>query len=139
VTDDLQAADFSDPTTQTFWDAARLGKLVVQRCSACNEYQFDPRPFCLACDSTDVGWMETAGHGTVYAVTRIHLDADPDLGLPNPYYLAIVELDEGPRMLTTLTERCVIGTAVRVSWRGRGSQPPVPVFGPVCPGQDTAS
>lgn len=138
MADHLQAADFSDPTTQAFWDAARRGRLVVQQCTACHEYQFYPRPFCLVCDSTDIGWVETAGHGTVYAVTRIHLDADPDLGLPNPYYLAIVELHEGPRMLTNLTEACVIGTAVQVSWRDRGSQPPVPVFEPVRTRQGTA-
>lgn len=126
-------ADHSDPTTKPFWDAARNEELVIQHCPACGAYQFYPRPFCLTCDCPDVRWVKARGTGTVYSATRVHLDAEPRLGLPRPYDIAIVELDEGPRLLTNLTEPCAIGSAVLVAWRPRPGQPPVPVFRPVPP------
>jgi uncharacterized OB-fold protein len=130
-----EAAEYADPTTEPFWDAARDEQLVIQRCADCGKHQFYPRPFCLGCDSTEVTWVPASGFGTVYSTTRVHLDADPALGLPNPYDVAIVELAEGPRMLTNLTDPCPIGGRVKVAWRDRGNQPPVPVFGPA-PGGD---
>lgn len=131
-----RGADYADPTTEPFWNAAREERLVIQRCRACGEYQFYPRPFCLGCDSPEVEWIQACGSGTVYSATRVHLEADPSLGLPNPYDLAIVELDEGPRLLTNLTEPCDIGTRVHVAWRPRPGQPPVPVFGPAAHGSE---
>jgi uncharacterized OB-fold protein len=125
------AADFSDPTTKPFWDAAGQQQLVIQQCGACGVHQFYPRSFCLSCDSSDVRWIRARGTGTVYSTTRVHLDLDPQLGLSSPYDIAIVELDEGPRLLTNLTEPCPIGTVVQVAWRARPHQPPVPVFGPL--------
>lgn len=128
-----QEADHADPTTEPFWAAARDEQLVIQRCAECGEHQFYPRPFCLGCDSAEVTWVPASGLGTVYSTTRVHLDADPALGLPNPYDVAIVELAEGPRLLTNLTAPCAIGSQVRVAWRSRDNQPPVPVFGPAAP------
>lgn len=133
------AADYSDPTTKPFWDAARDERLLIQQCDACGESQFYPRPFCLSCDSTDITWVRASGAATVYSTTTVHLDADPELGLPRPYEVAIVELAEGPRLLTNLTERCPIGATVHVTWRARSGQPPVPVFQPVTTGEGPSS
>jgi uncharacterized OB-fold protein len=70
----------------------------------------------------------------VYSLTTIHLPAAVELGFTTPYVTAIVELDEGPRLLTNLTSgKSVIGSRVRVEWRAREGQGPVPVFGPVDP------
>lgn len=131
-----RVADFADPTTEPFWRAADREQLVIQRCRACGDHQFYPRPFCLACDSDQLEWVQARGSGTVYSATTVHLDADPSLGLPYPYQLAIVELDEGPRLLTNLTEPCGIGARVHVRWRPRPDQPPVPVFQPTDDGRD---
>lgn len=124
--------DWADPTTEPFWNAAREHQLVIQRCAACLVHQFYPRPFCLNCDSDSVEWVTACGLATVYSRTVVHLKADPNLLLGSPYAVAIVELDEGPRMLTNLTsETCGIGDRVRVEWRERPGQPPVPVFGAI--------
>lgn len=123
--------DWADPTTDYFWNAAREHILAIQKCANCLLHQFYPRPFCLNCDSDQVEWVEASGVGTVYSRTVIHLPPAPGLGLTAPYVAAIVELEEGPRLLTNLTsEECAIGDRVQVEWRPREGQAPVPVFGP---------
>lgn len=123
--------DWADPTTEFFWNAAREQRLVIQQCAACHSYQFYPRPFCLSCDSDAIEWVSACGFGTVYSRTIVHLPAAPELGLTSPYVAAIVELDEGPRLLTNLvSETCTIGSRVHVLWRPRKGQAPAPVFGP---------
>lgn len=124
--------DWADPTTEYFWNAARDHTLAIQQCTACKSHQFYPRPFCLRCDSDAVEWVAASGFGTVYSRTIIHLPPAPGLGLTAPYVVAVVELDEGPRLLTNLTsDSCVIGDRVHVEWRPRDGQAPVPIFGPV--------
>lgn len=129
--------DWADPTTDYFWNAAREHTLAIQQCASCLTHQFYPRPFCLACDSDQVEWVAASGFGTVYSRTIIHLPPAPGLGLTAPYVAAIVELEEGPRMLTNLTsDECAIGDRVQVEWRSRDGQAPVPIFGPVsAPGE----
>ena len=118
---------FGDPTTAMFWEAAATGELLVQRCTACGTCQFYPRPFCLACQAGDPEWVRAAGTGTVYAMTTVHLRVVPEL--EPPYVVAVVELDEGPRLVTNLVgPRAAIGDRVRVAWRKREDAPPLPVF-----------
>jgi len=117
-----------DALSRPFWEAAERNQLLIQRCTGCGVHQFYPRPFCLRCDGT-VEWVEARGTGWVYSRTTIRIPAGA--GLEVPYVSAIVELDEGPRILTTLTDPALpIGAAVRVAWRARENAPPVPVFGP---------
>ncbi len=125
-----------DALTREYWAAAREGRLVVQRCDACGHHQFYPRPFCLACEELDLGWVEAAGTGSIYSMTTVHLRVSPEL--EPPYIVALVELDEGPRLLTRivneegapLAEGVAIGDRVAVSWHDRGDDPPLPVFRP---------
>ena len=117
-----------DPLTAPFWAAAASGRLLVQRCAGCGGHQLYPRPFCIGCQSDDVEWVPAAGTGTVYTMTTVHMEVGPDL--EPPYVVAVVELDEGPRLLTNLLDRDLrIGDRVRVGWRPRGGLPPFPVFG----------
>ena len=90
----------ADPTTEAFWAACRDRKLLVQRCRACGHHQFYPRPLCLACESTDLGWVESKGEGEIYSITTVRVPVTDEL--PPPYLLAIVALDEGPRLLTNI-------------------------------------
>jgi uncharacterized protein len=113
--------------TAPFWDAATRGELLIQRCPACGAFQFYPRPFCLACQAADPEWVASAGVGSVHAMTTVHLRVDP--ALEPPYVVAVVELDEGPRLVTNLVgEPAAIGDRVRVAWREREGAPPLPVF-----------
>jgi uncharacterized OB-fold protein len=126
---DAKPAPYGDPTHQGFWEAAARRELALQRCRACGAWQFFARPFCLACDGTDLGWSPASGRGTVYSMTTVHRQASPDF--PAPYVNAIVELDEGPRLLTTIVGGpCRIGDRVRVAWKERAGAPPLPLFEP---------
>lgn len=121
----------ADPTTEPFWRACAEGRLLVQRCRACGAHQFYPRPFCLACQGADLEWTETAGEGTIYSITTVRIPVTDEL--PPPYLLALVDLDEGPRLLTNIeAPAAAIGDRVTVAWRQRpGGLPPLPVFRPL--------
>jgi uncharacterized OB-fold protein len=119
--------EFGDPTTVPFWAAAERRELLIQRCTDCGSHQFYPRPFCLSCNGQSLEWVQAAGTGTVHARTTVHLQVLPDM--EPPYVVALVELDEGPRLVTNLVEPApAIGDRVAVSWRERPGAPPLPVF-----------
>ena len=127
MTDDKQEP-YGDPLTQPFWDAAGRHELWVQRCTDCGHHQFYPRPFCLACSSNDVAWTEASGFGTVYSQTTVRVQVIPEL--EPRYVVAIITLEEGPRITAGVVGETIIGQAVRVNWRERDGLPPLPVFGP---------
>jgi uncharacterized OB-fold protein len=119
-------AAVSDPTTEAYWKACSEHRLIVQRCKSCGHHQFYPRPFCLACQG-EVEWVEASGKATIYSLTTIRLPVLPEL--PPPYLVAVVELAEGPRLLTNIEGTdAKIGQAVTVAWRHRDPLPPLPVF-----------
>jgi len=131
VTDRTATAeeDFGDPMTAPFWRACRERRLVIQRCGACGHHQFYPRPHCLACEATALAWVAAGGGATIYSLTTVRVPVTPEL--TPPYLLAIVELDEGPRLLTNIEgEAATIGQRVGLRWRERGALPPLPVFAP---------
>ena len=124
---DERPAPLEDPTTAPFWAAARQRQLVVQQCPSCGQHQFYPRPFCLACGARAMRWTPAKGTGTVYSITTVHISVLPEL-IP-PYPVAIVQLDEGPRLTTTVVSPGArIGDRVRLAWRERLGLPPLPVF-----------
>ncbi len=118
----------ADPSTEPFWTACAERRLIVQRCGTCGTHQHYPRPYCLTCDGRNMTWAHASGRGTIYALTVMRLPVISEL--PPPYQLALVDLDEGVRMLTNidgLTAR--IGDRVTLNWRDRdGGLPPLPVF-----------
>lgn len=118
---------YGDPPSQPFWAAAWKRVLMVQCCRDFGGHQFYPRPFCLACQSDDISWQAVNGTGRVYSMTEVHMAPGPEF-MP-PYYVAAVELDEGPRLVNNLigSDRC-IGDPVRVTWRDRDGAPPLPLF-----------
>lgn len=115
--------------TEPFWQACLERRLVVQKCTSCGAHQFYPRPFCLTCESESLDWVDVKGTGTVYSLTTVRM-AVVD-ALPPPYLLALVDLEEGPRLLTNIVGGDVkIGDEVMLDWRARDGLPPVPVFRP---------
>jgi uncharacterized OB-fold protein len=122
-----QRSEYGDALTRPFWTAARDHRLLLQRCRPCGAYQFYPRPFCLACQSDDVGWVESPGRGEVYSVTTVRMSVLPEL--EPPYQVAIVQLDEGPRLLGSIDgDNASIGDRVEIRWREREGLPPLPMF-----------
>ncbi len=118
---------YGDPLSAPFWAAAARHEFVLQHCLACEAYQFYPRPFCLTCGSGDLAWAPSRGHGTMYSQTTVHVPVLPEV--PPPYVVALVELDEGVRFTAGIVGGpSAIGDPVRLAWRAREGQPPLPVF-----------
>jgi uncharacterized protein len=129
ATSETDLPAYGDALSAPFWEAAARGELLIQRCADCGHSQFYPRPFCLACQSDNVAWTQAAGTGAVYSQTTVHIQVLPEL--PPPYTVAIVELDEGPRLTANIVNgETRIGERVRVAWRQRDGLPPLPVFEP---------
>jgi uncharacterized OB-fold protein len=93
-----------DLETQPFWDAAREGKLLIKQCNACGEHHFYPRPFCPKCWSGDVEWVEASGRASLYTWSVVHRNDLPPFGERVPYVAAVVDLAEGPRMMTNVVD-----------------------------------
>ena len=93
-----------DPETQPFWDAARAGTLLIRRCLDCGRFHFYPRPFCPVCWSTNVEWVQAGGRATLYTWSIVRRNDLPPFHERVPYVAAVVDLDEGPRMMTNVVD-----------------------------------
>ncbi len=91
-----------DPVSAPYWEAATRGELVVQECAKCGHRQFYPRAVCTACGG-DPEWLTCSGRGTVHTFTVIRQNHAKPFRDELPYVVAMVELDEGPRMMGNLT------------------------------------
>lgn len=91
-----------NPVARPFWDAAREGRLVVQKCEGCEELIFYPRQLCPHCHSLDLGWVEVSGRGSVYSYTVVRSNSPSYFQPDIPYVTAIIHLDEGVRMLSNV-------------------------------------
>jgi uncharacterized OB-fold protein len=89
--------------TEPFWEGTRRGVLLIQRCRACGHWRWTPKLACPHCWSEDAEWAEASGRGTVYSYTVVHRSVDP-AQFPSPYVLAIVQLEEGPQLLTNIVD-----------------------------------
>ena len=118
--------------TQPFWDGLAADEIRLQRCRDCGSWVFYPRPRCSTCLSDALDWRTVSGRATVYSFTIARQATHPAFVAEVPQLLAIVELDEGPRLLTNIeADAASIGTPVAVAWRARaGGLPPLPVFKP---------
>lgn len=88
--------------TSPFWQAAADGKLLIQRCGSCGHAIFYPRGHCPQCWSDDLSWIEASGTGRLKSYSHIHKPGHPGWNAAAPYTVILVELDEGPTMLSHL-------------------------------------
>lgn len=116
--------------SQRFWEAAREKVLVIQRCSNCDRHVFYPRNRCPHCWSDRLEWVTASGQARLASFTEIHKPGHPAFVEDTPYIVALVDLAEGPRMLTNLrvpSEQIRIGMPLSVDWEERGDFT-LPVF-----------
>ena len=117
-----------------FWEALKGDSLVIKKCNSCGEFHYYPRPFCPKCWSEDVEWHEVCGRGTVYTYSTVYINDLPPFGQQVPYVAAIVELEEGPRMMTRLIEctndDITLGMAVEVGYQDLDGELKMAVFRP---------
>ena len=91
-----------DEESRGWWEALARHELHVQECGGCGTRRLPPRAVCPRCLSSAVRWVRSAGRGTVYSFTVTHQNQAPGFREALPYVLAVVELAEGPRMVTNL-------------------------------------
>ncbi|MER6114336.1 Zn-ribbon domain-containing OB-fold protein [Streptomyces sp. NPDC001743] len=123
-----------DAFTRRYWDAAAEGHLLLRRCRACGRAHHYPREFCPHCWSEDVHWERASGRATLYTWSVVHRNDLPPFGGRVPYVAAVVDLVEGPRMMTEVVEceesALTIGMDLRVTFRQDEGSEAVAVFGP---------
>jgi uncharacterized OB-fold protein len=93
-----------DRVTGTFWEAAKDHKLLLQHCSDCNTTQFFPQSYCRVCLSENLEWFEAAGKGLIYSFTVVHRPPSVAFQEDIPYIVALIELDEGVMMMSTIID-----------------------------------
>lgn len=91
-----------DETSRAWWDGLAAGRIVVPRCRACGRRWFPPGPACPACGARDFEHVEAPPEGTVYSWIVVHRALDPAFAGDEPYAIATVDLDGGPRVLGRL-------------------------------------
>jgi uncharacterized protein len=115
-----------------FWDAAAEHRLVAQRCSACGRLRHPPRPMCPQCHSLDAEAADLSGRGTLYSYAVLHHPQHP--AYDYPVLAALVDLDEGVRLVSNLVEvdpaDIAIGMRLEVTFVPTASDRAVPVFRP---------
>jgi uncharacterized protein len=125
-----------DETTEAYWEAAGEGRLLVKNCRDCGRVHGYPRPFCPYCWSDAVGWVEASGRATLYTFSIVRQNDLPPFRDWLPYVAAIVDLAEGPRMMTTIVDCAVedvrIGMELEFTTRAADDFA-VPVFRPAVP------
>lgn len=90
------------PISQPYWDALRAHEVRIQQCQDCQHWIFFPRAHCPACASRNLAWRRIEGTGTICSYTVTHVPTLPEFTDEMPQLLAVVELDEGPHLNTTL-------------------------------------
>ncbi|OBK42821.1 nucleic acid-binding protein [Mycobacterium sp. 1165196.3] len=89
------------PDTEFFWNGLRDNRLLIQRCGGCGRLRHPPRPMCPHCRSLEWDAIESAGRGSVYSYVMPHEPKFPFFDYP--YVVALVELEEGVRLVSNLT------------------------------------
>lgn len=117
-----------------FWDACLRHSLELQRCVACGKFWFPPSNRCAHCLSDSWDWRPVAGRGTLVTFTVMRRAYHPGFEDELPYTVAVVELTEGPRLITNLVgcqpQEARVGLPVTVLFEDLSPEATLPVFRP---------
>lgn len=115
-----------------FWNGCARGELLLQRCAACGTLRHPPSPICPRCRSDAHAWVAANGRGTVYTFTVVRQALAKGWDARVPYVVAVVELDEGPRILSNVVDVAPddvrIGLPVEVVFVESEGEQKLPVF-----------
>lgn len=129
---ELLPAPTSNGDSHSYWQAAADERLMLRKCDDCGEVHFMPRLLCPQCWSDKLSWFEATGRGSVHSFTVIRRASDPAFAHLCPYVVALIELEEGPRMMANILGedalKTKIGKAVTVAFQQRQNDTKVPQF-----------
>lgn len=105
--------------SREFWAACNEGRLLLSECATCGHVFYYPRQMCPRCGEQDLGWRSSSGRGRIYSFTRVEVSFyGPTWESDLPYTVILVDLEDGPRMLSRLVESdqeaVALGAAVEV-------------------------
>ena len=125
--------DLSDAAAAPYWEAAARHELVLPRCESCGLVFFPPRSLCPGCWRDELSWQRMSGRGTVWTFTEVHVAFYDDTWVDDvPYVVAVIELDEGPRLLANIVEPDMeslsIGDRVEAVFEDRPGGVTLPMF-----------
>ncbi len=120
--------------SRPFWDAAREHRFLIARCHACRHAHHYPRPFCPFCWSEDVSWEDASGNATLYTYSTVYVNDLFPFKDKLPYIAAVVDLAEGPRVMTRLvgveSAALQVGMPLVVDFEVLTDEVTAPVFRP---------
>lgn len=126
---------FEPPVTETstpFWDASRERRLLLQWCESCAQPIWYPREVCPRCMGSALEWRPASGRGVVYAVTVERKPQNPGLASIAPYTVALIDLEEGVRMMSSVVgtdpDAVRVGDPVQISWEPLADGRNLPMF-----------
>ena len=90
--------------SRPFWEGCKRGVLLLQYCEACQHYQFYPRLYCMQCGADTLSWKQASGRGMIYSYTIIRQNKSPEFVNDTPYNVAIIQLEEGPRLMSNIID-----------------------------------
>lgn len=121
-----------DEDSRPYWEAARRHELSLPQCNDCGKFHFYPRNFCPHCKGQSLTWKAVSGKGKVYSYTVPRVPISPAYQDSVPYVVALVELDEGPRIMANIIdcqpEEVEIGAEVEVTFQDVTDEITLPQF-----------
>ena len=127
----LRPEPFVNADSEAYWAAAKEGRLVLQQCIDCGHLDFMPRHVCPKCWSENRTWTDSTGTGIVHSFSIVHRAPLAAFREDCPYVVALIDLAEGPRMMTNIVGddalRVAIGDRVEICFEVRG-EAKVPQF-----------
>jgi uncharacterized OB-fold protein len=106
-----------DELTRPFWEAARHGRLAIQRCQTCAFYNHPPKPLCDRCQSSELHFEVVSGLGRIWSYSVMHQKSVAGFEKNVPYATALVELDEQPMLLLLTNLLGVAPTSITIGDR----------------------
>jgi uncharacterized protein len=133
--DYAKAIPVPGPESLPFWEGAKNHQLMLQKCSDCAHHWFPPSTVCTGCGSRNIEWVASSGKGKVFSFVIFHKLYHKGWDGEIPYAVAIVELEEGARMLSNVigipVEEVKCDLSVEVVFEDATSELTLPKFKPV--------
>ena len=108
-----------DATSERFWSSVKNHRMELPRCAACRSFHWPARDRCPHCLADRLEWLPVAGTGSIYSYAVYHQLYHAAFEGALPYNVAIIELDEGPRLVSSVDlhgEQIAIGRRVRIEY-----------------------